>query len=198
MDPHVRNYRSLLETAPQLRSVIEALNSHGIQYGIYSGSYVYIATGERTPRDIDVLVADEDIPKVKGLFPACECIDKECAVFLYPYRDRSIEIVSRSVVQIGGAEYHFKLTDLAWQHTREIRSEEFSVRLCNPVDTIILKATLQRGKQEGKFDLSDIDALVRSEPIDTGYLEARLREYGLTERLLDALQRFQLLPAHAR
>lgn len=192
MDPSIQHYRSLLQAAPRLREVIETLNQHHIQYGIYSGSYVYIATGERVPRDIDVLVADHDIPKIKGLFPACECVDKECCLFLYPFRDHKIEIVSRSVVQVGGAEYHFKLTDLAWKHTREIRCDDLRVRLCNPVDTILLKATLQRGKTEGKFDFSDIEALLRSESIDRQYLRARVREFGFTDRLLQALRSYQL------
>lgn len=192
MDPHIRNYRFLLEQVPGLTSVIDTLNRNHIKYGIYSGSYVYIATANRVPSDIDVLVADEDIPKIKRIFSACECVDKECCLYLYPYKDRKIEIVSRSVVHIGGAEYNFKLTDLAWRHTREIEEGGFRVRLCNAVDTILLKAILQRGKRQGKFDFSDIEALLEEETIDEEYLEERVREFGSNERLGLILQKYQL------
>lgn len=195
MNPTIRNYRFLLKAVPGLSSVVEVLNKHHIKYGIYSGSYVYIATASRIPTDVDVLVADADIPKVKALFSDCECLEQECCLYLYPGRERKIEIVSRSVIHIGGAQYHFKLTELAWQHTREIQADGCRVRLCNPVDTILLKAILQRDIAEGKHDFSDIEALLQNEAIDHGYLEERIKEFGFNERLNLVLQKYHLREA---
>lgn len=192
MTTNTENYRFLLEAVPGLMSVVEILNKNHIKYGIYSGSYAYIVSANRVPTDVDVLVADEDIPKVRKLFSASRYIDEKYCLYLYPYEDKRIEIISRSVVKIGDAMYRFKLTELAWQHTREIAEENFRVRLCNPVDTILLKAVLQRGANQGKFDFSDIEAILAKEDIDIGYLAERVREVGMDHRLGVVLQKYHL------
>ncbi len=192
MSPNVQNFRRLLNEIGGLSSVVNQLNANHIRYGIYSGSYVYIATGCRLPSDVDILVADADIPKIKQLFASSERVEQSCCLYLYPDNKHQIEIVSRSVVHIGGAQYHFKLTDLAWQHTRAIGGGGCQARLCDSVDTILLKAVLQRSEQQGKHDFSDIEALVATGAIDHTYLRERVREFGFDDRLNKVLQRYHL------
>lgn len=48
------------------------------------------------------------------------------------------------------------------------------VRLCNPVDTILLKAIPQREAGEDKHDLEDIGDLIKKVRIDKTYLKKRL------------------------
>lgn len=177
--------------------MVETLNRRRIRYGIYFGSYMFIATGRRVLSDIDVLVADEDIPKIKKLFFSCERVERQRCLYLYPGTEKKIEIVSRSVIHIGGAQYRFKLTDLAWRHTREIQVYGCWVRLCNPVDTILFKAILQRNEAQGKYDFSDIEALLEGDAIDAQYLEQRIEESSFNECPGRVLWRYRLSTALA-
>lgn len=182
--------------SPLSSDLIKKLESGGIRYGLYAGAYVALITDNRVPTDFDFLVADEDFEKLKTLFPNSQLNGdekKSGGVFLYPSEDRKIEFMSKATVDIEGSHYKFKLTDLAWQNVSEMKINGINTKLCNPVDTILLKAMLQRGADKGKHDLEDIEALLKFVTIDKNYLSQRLVECGSDERLLGVLRRFNLI-----
>jgi hypothetical protein len=187
------NFTQLLQSIPQLSTVLEQLNSSHIRYGVYAGAYVSIITANRPAKDVDFLVSDEDFPKIKLSFG--DSSEKQIAEtsFLYPYGNKKIELMTMARYDFGDSHYSFRLTDLAWEHTSVLEGEDFQVRLCNPVETILLKAMLQRGAYENKHDLEDIADLIGVVDIDKNYLDKRLIEINADERLLKVLIKFQLI-----
>ena len=193
MNTPVDNFSHLLRTIPSLDKVINQLNSARIRYGIYAGAYVSIMTSNRPAKDVDILVADEDFSKVRALFGDSSESQHDETVFLYPYGNKKIELMTMGKYHFGNSHYSLQLTDLAWQHTSVLDNEGVEVRLCNPVETILLKAMLQRGSNEKKHDLEDIADLLEVAKIDRDYLIERLVEVEADERLIKVLRQFQLL-----
>jgi len=187
------NFSELIQSIPQLSTILERLNSSQIRYGVYAGAYVSIMTSNRLAKDVDFLVADEDFPKVKSLFTGSP--EKHIAEtnFLYPYGNKKIELMTMAKYSFVDSHYSFRLTDLAWQHTTLLEGEGFSVRLCHPVDTILLQAMLRRGPSEGKHDLEDIEDLLKFVKIDKKYLNKRLLEVYADDRLRKLLKKYRLL-----
>lgn len=183
----------LTRSVPFLGKVIAKLNHNNIRYGIYSGSFAAIASDYRHTNDIDIVVHDEDILTVKRLFPFARTKDIGCAVFLYIGENDEIEIVAQSDVQIGEHIYKFRLTELAWKHSRRLVVGDLEVSVLNPIDTILMKSVLQRGQEQNKFDLEDIEQIIQFAEINKKYLLARLQEINADSRVFTLLHKYNLV-----
>lgn len=187
------NFKKILVSNPKLQDILQALNNNHIKYGLYAGAYVSIITSNRTPTDVDILIADEDFEKLKKLFPNSLIKKMPDAIFLYPNKDQTIEFMANADIDIGTSHYKFRLTDLAWENTSILNENGCAVRLCNPVDTILLKAILQRGLSEDKHDLGDIDDLIKKVRINKFYLKKRLNQINSDNRIFNVLENFNLI-----
>lgn len=189
----VENFNKIIVKLPELTAVLVELNSTDIKYGLYAGSHVAILTSNRIPTDVDFLVADEDFAKLINLFPLAQVKNSGNAKFLYVGTNNDIEFMSFADVNIDGSHYNFRLSDLVWENSSLLSGDNFKVRILNEVDTILLKAMLQRGKELGKHDLEDIEAILRTKTINKEYLSQRLVEVRQDERLLSVLAKFKLV-----
>lgn len=187
------NLKKILANNSKLQDIIQALNNNHIKYGLYAGAYVSIITSNRTPTDVDILIADEDFEKLENLFPGSLIKKMPDARFFYPYKDQAIEFMTNANVNIKKSHYKFRLTDLAWRNASILKSGQYLVRLCNPVDTILLKAMLQRGRDEGKHDLEDISDLIKKIRIDKTYLKKRLDQVNSDDRIFSILKTMELV-----
>lgn len=187
------SFSRILAKSPRLHDVLQVLNNNHIKYGLYAGAYVSIVTSNRTPTDVDVLIADEDFNRLDGLFSESLVKNMPDARLFYPYKDEAIEMMSDQDIDIKKSHYQFRLTDLAWGNTSILNYTGGSVILCNPADTILLKAILQRGADENKHDLEDIEDLIKKIQVDKTYLTERLRQIGPDDRILGVLERFNLI-----
>lgn len=187
------NLASLVKSFPELRELVTTLNRNGVRYGLYSGSFVALASGYRKTQDLDIIIADRDSMKLKLLFPDIKLEAKDYCNFYYLGNEKQIEIISHSDITVAGHTYEFRLTKLAWGNTHKIFSDDFSLNLLNPVDTILIKSFLQRDESLGKHDLQDIAALLNSAEINKNYLLKRLQEINPNERVLNVLKQHNLL-----
>lgn len=187
------NVRYLLKKISYLKEVIQKLKANGIRYGMYSGSVVAITTSYRISSDVDLLVRDEDILKLRELFPFANTADIGLGKFLYIGANKEIEFSTMADIKVGKYVYPFRLTDLAWKNTLKLIVDHEEYNILNPVDTILLKAMLQRGKNQGKHDLEDIAQMVAAVDIDKNYLRRRLVEINADERIYMVLKRFKLM-----
>jgi hypothetical protein len=185
----VTNFQRILDRIRGLAEVLDAINDRGLHYGLFGGAYVSTMTGYRLSADADFLLADQDFPAFGDLFPTAKIEETGHSTFIYPDEGQKIEFMTRSAIRVAGSEYEFRLTGLAWEHTTRLTGLDWAVRLGNPVDTILLKAMLQRGPEEGKHDLEDVQALLRVVEVDCGYLEERLAEVNADERVRGFLDR---------
>ena len=187
------NFNKIIAKLPQLISILSKINSADIKYGLYAGSHVSILTSNRVPTDVDFLVADEDFIKLKKLFPFAKEKNYDDGKFLYIGEHDEIKCMSFGGLKIGNFRYFFRLSNLCWENTNLIEGDGFKVRVLNEVDTILSKAMLQRGKDLGKHDLEDIEAILQTQDIDKEYLKKRLLEVNPDERLIKVLKKFGLI-----
>jgi hypothetical protein len=142
---------------------------------------VAVLTNNRPPTDVDFLVHDDDIDELKKLFPSARNNESESGTLLYVDDSNLIEFMARANIHKGGAVCPFRLTDLACQHEDTYNARLGTIKIVNTVDTLLLKAILQRGKDQGKHDLEDIQSVLAQTELDQEYLEARLEETNTRE-----------------
>jgi hypothetical protein len=193
MNQVASNFNKIIDKIPFLLDVLSKINSTNIKYGLYAGSHVSILTSNRIPVDVDFLVADEDMMTLKNLFPFAETKDYGDGFLLYIGRNKEIEFVSFTNINISNSHYLYRLTKLCWDNSSILNGENFEVRILNPIDTILIKAMFQRGKDQGKNDLEDIKALIEKTKQDKNYLHKRLIEVKSDERLEAVLRQFNLI-----
>lgn len=60
-------------------------------------------------------------------------------------------------------------------------------------DNVIFKAILQRGENQGKHDIEDIEHMAANERIDLEYLEKRIHQYHAAKRVKPLLRSLGIL-----
>ena len=189
-DQIIKNINSLiLRTAP-LKGVLERLETADIRYGLYAGAHVAVLTNNRLPTDVDFLVHDDDIDELKKIFPSAQSNESKSATFVYVGDDNLIEFMGRANIRKENVIYPFRLTNLAVQHLVTFTDGLVAIKVVNPVDTLLLKAILQRDESQGKHDLEDMQAALAQVAIDEKYLKARLKETEAAELTADIWRRF--------
>jgi hypothetical protein len=172
----IENLQTLIHKNPALSYVLPKLNEATIRYGLYAGAHVAVLTGNRTPTDVDLLVHDEDLLSLRSLFPFAKTTDLGDGVFLYIGKNDLVEFMGSANVVKNGHIYPFRLSDEAVSRVITYQVDDFPVKLVDPVDSILLKSLLQRGADQGKHDVEDIQAMLEAVKIDTPYLRKRLEE----------------------
>ncbi len=195
-----RNAKKLLVKNPHLVNLFSTLNNNDIRYGLYAGSHVSLFTSNRVPTDIDIMVADEDLENVKNLFQIERIlggkeVTKEITtdgVSLYLYGNQ-VEFVANLSIIVNEKEYPIHLTKLVWSNVTSVKANGVVIKMLPPEDTVIIKAPLQRGRDYGKHDLEDIEALLKVVKIDKVYLNKRLAEVKADKRATEVLEKYDLL-----
>lgn len=178
---------------PYILSVFNQLNQAGIKYAMFLGSHAALIGGHRVPSDVDLIIADEDIGKVKGLFPFAVSEDWGNSICIYIGRNKDIELISNADVYVYDAKYTFRYTELAQENSSSINFDGIQIKTANPVDTILFKSMLRRGVNENKYDIEDIAAIMKSANLDPIYFEERFREIGGDENLRQILRQLNVV-----
>ncbi len=152
----------------ELSAVKEALDKAGVSWVVFAGAAAHCYGSKREITDIDILVKREDLGKAKSLF---KNVDKE-----------HFDVVAGSD--------QIRLDDEMVKRTRHRPLFGVTVPVIPAEDNIILKAILQRGEDQGKHDIDDVKSMIRNENIDLEYLNWRIHEWKVEERVKPLLQSF--------
>jgi hypothetical protein len=177
----------------QLRGELErvggVLAGQGVSWGVAAGAAVYLYTGNRLPTDLDILTRPEELPVVARLLGVGV---KRAAT---PWGESQkleqgeIEVVGRLEIRQGGESWPYFMDDDMVTHLRSMEIDGLPVPVLAPEDLVALKAALQRGPEQGKHDLEDIEALAGHVRMDAAYLRRRLSLMGAEERARPILDR---------
>ncbi len=170
----------------RIKTVLEGA---GIAWGVAAGAAVYLYTGNRPPTDLDILVRPEDLAEVGRLLGATPKIDKAPWGVVSKVNVDPVEIVGDLTVRMAGRSYRYWMDEEMVHYLRFTPFEGVEVPVLAPEDVIALKAVLQRGPEQGKHDLEDMEALAAGVAIDREYLWRRLRRMGAEERARPVLER---------
>jgi len=149
----------------KLLAVKEKLNRTGVPWAIFAGAAAYCYGSRREITDIDILVKREDSEKAKV---ALEDIDA-----------KGFDVI---------ASPRFFLDDEMIKRTNWKKIFGVMVPVTPVEDNIVLKAILQRGTDQGKHDIQDIELMIKNERIDLEYLWKRARRWRAKKKATTLIQ----------
>lgn len=152
----------------ELSAVKEALDKAGVSWVVFAGAAAQCYGSKREITDIDILVKRKDLGKAKSL----------------------LKNVGKEHFDVVAGSDQIRLDDEMVKRTRHRPLFGVTVPVIPVEDNIILKAILQRGEDQGKHDIDDVKSMIRNENIDLEYLNWRIREWKVEERVKPLLQSF--------
>lgn len=170
------------------------LRTHGITFALWSGMHASFIGQHRVSQDVDLWVADRDMKKVEGIFHEVPLFvgNNDRRIVRLGDQDE-IEIMSHMDIHTSDGVIPLRLTKAAQARIRMHQFGAWRLPCVDPADTILLKAILQRGKDQGKHDIEDIEAIKRNALIDSDYLRFRVHEASAGHRVHALLQSMQLI-----
>jgi len=164
----------------KLSQIAKKFEIAGIPWVVVSGAAVHLWTSRREITDVDILVPEEDVPKVGVLF------DTEGKSWKAP-RGTSFGVALRGFHIVGKVmvdeECRFVMDEEIVRRACPKKLFNIEVRVASVEDNIALKAMLQRGPDVGKRDKDDILLLKETHrDIDLQYLRRRLEVCNAVER----------------
>lgn len=180
-------FKQFVAENKSLIPVLRKLEQHGINYGMFSGSYVTLVTGYRETNDLDFLLSDNDYSKVTQLFPEHQVEQKESVLLLYLDKEKKLEFGCKGNFMVNNKKYPCKLTELAQSRIKKIDFGDVKLSLLDPVDTLLAKAILGRGSEVNKHDIRDAKQLLRTVTIEREYLLQRAEEMHVDARVFSTL-----------
>ncbi len=171
----------------------DLLDGAGIPWGVAAGAAVYIYAGNRSPMDLDILVRPEELQEVGRLLGVAPRSGQAAWGEVSKVLAEPVEVVGDMLVRLGGGSYPYRMDDEMVDHLRTGNFEGVQVPVLAPEDLVAMKAVLQRGPEQGKHDMEDIEALMAAVEIDRTYLRFRLRRMGAEERARPALEKLGLI-----
>ncbi len=198
-DPRQQN--RLLQSEANRRlalRVSKAVESRGAMVALFSGTYAGLVGGHRVSDDVDFWVPNKHVQAVCDSFPdkVFRGTDRTIITVDDPYGKLELmgDMVIHTQDEYGDrGAFPFHMSRAAQRRTITGSIDGWDVRYADPVDTILLKAILQRGHDQGKHDIRDISAIAAHAPIDQRYLRLRIRETQSMERVGSLLSDLRVL-----
>lgn len=187
-----------------IANYFKRLNDNNVRWAIFAGTSVSLLTGNRTPTDVDIIVHDDDFETIMNLTSKAECkLPLECDLptgdnktlhyrgneLWFSLDDTELEVMAQARKTVDGHVYDISFTDLAVANRMAVTVLETVVYIANPFDTVAIKAIMQRGPQQKKFDFEDTKALVAKHDFAPGYVANRAKQMNLDERAFDFLRK---------
>ena len=161
----------------KLSAVKDRLMKAGVFWVVFAGAAAYCYGSKRKITDIDVLVKGVDLERAKTVLERIEGID----------------VVADLEIKTNHGICRFFMDDEMIKRTRWKQFFGVTVPVIPVEDNIIFKAILQRGENRGKYDIQDIQHMIKNEKIDLEYLRKRIRKYHAEERIKLLLKRLGIL-----
>lgn len=184
----------MMETPPlaqMLRQVAARLDASGIFWSVFSGAAATCYGVQRPITDIDISLQSEDTARILALFP-----DGQPKPTKHPGEYAldfgQVEIWWGTLYLRGGGRlYAVPFDEQMRQRVTRQTILDIDVPVSAPEDIIVLKAILQRGPEQDKHDLEDIQAIARTlgNRLDLDYLKERASACGALARVEPCLQR---------
>jgi predicted nucleotidyltransferase len=177
--------KNFITRFPLLLSTAKKLNEAGVEWMIGGSGCLFLLGNKRLPEDIDIFlpndqhdIADElfEIDSYSHISPAGPVRNSN------PENNHSIQLTSHLEFNFG-KHYEFAITPSVIQNKIPFDSEGEQLFLLPPEDVLLIKGLLQRGPEEGKEDIEDINNFMEIYEIDRFYLSQRIKDLGAEQRV---------------
>ena len=161
----------------KLHIVVDRLVKVGVHWVVFAGAAAYCYGSERKVTDVDVLVEGEELEKVKAVLADVEDVD----------------VVADLKIKVAEETCLFFMDEEMVENIQRRKLFDVEVPVVPVEDNVIFKAILQRGENQGKHDIEDIEHMVANERIDLEYLEKRIQKYHAAKRVKPLLRSLGIL-----
>ena len=177
-----------------LRQTAARLDASGLFWSVFSGAAATCYGVQRPITDIDIALHSDETERILALFPEGQPKPTkhpgEYALDFGP-----VEIWWGTLFLLGGERlYAVPFDEQMRQRVTRQTILGIDVPVCAPEDIIVLKAILQRGPEQGKHDLEDIQAIAQTlgNRLDLDYLKERASACDALARVRVCLQQLGL------
>ncbi|MDP3800414.1 MAG: nucleotidyltransferase [bacterium] len=170
---------------PMLVSVAEKLNKASINWLIGGSGCLFLLGNKRIPDDVDIFLPNGEHDTVDQLFNIKSYTHTSKAGPVRnsnPEDNHSIQFTSHLEFNFD-KQYKFGITESIKQKKIQFEYSGVNLYLLPPEDVLLIKALLQRGPEEGKKDIEDINNFLKIYQIDNNYLNERIKELDAKERV---------------
>lgn len=197
-----------LETSWRLwdvaHSVGRVLTHHGLPFGVWSGTHAAVIGGHRQSQDVDMWMPDA------AIMPAYEALRTETdlpvtldshysdRIMIGVGEQREVELMAHMDVHTPDGVFPVRYTKAVQNLGARNYYPGWKLPFAPVEDTIILKAILARGQEQGKHDIEDIVQLRDGTVVDQSYLMRRIAETGCALRVLPLLIKLDVATYAAR
>ena len=192
---NIENLKKFIEKFPLFFGVAEKLNANSIDWMIGGSGCLFLLGNERLPDDVDVFLPDEQHDKADKIFGIelfTHTSKSENVRNSNPDGDHSIQLTSHLEFNFD-KHYYFGINDAVKQKRIKFQYEGLDLYLLPVEDVLLIKALLQRGLEENKFDIEDIEKFMKIYRIDPIYLNQRIKELDAESRVGDIFKRLGYL-----
>lgn len=165
-----------------LKGVQEICQKARIPCALFGGAAAHIHGANRIPTDIDILVGSGGIELLENhmkRYEPSEVTPNKIICGRIDLRMPPVRIGDRSLGQI------WDLDQIAVERSKPFSVDGIDINVISPEDVYVMKASLQRGTERGKFDVEDASAILdaNSSILDWKYIEERANLCHVTSRV---------------
>ena len=157
----------------KLSAVKDRLEEAGVEWVVFAGAAAHCYGSGREVTDIDILVRAVDLEKAKVALKGIGGFD----------------VVADLEIRTNQGICRFFMDNEMIERTRWMQLFGVMVPVVPVEDNIVFKAILQRGENQGKHDIDDIERMIKNEKVDSEYLKKRIRKYQAEKRVKPLLMR---------
>lgn len=170
--------------AGNLAVVQRLLDEQQITWGVCAGAAAHLYGNRRPIQDVDILVTSGQLlPIIKYLQSIQKAVQWDGTRIFW----RGIKLFDDLTVRLPAGRFPFTLDPAMAAHCRRQPLLGAPVMVLAPEDIVVHKLLLNRGSEQGKHDLADVQGILRRQQLDQAYLDARLRACGAHEHLAPLL-----------
>jgi hypothetical protein len=147
---------------------------------VFAGAAAHLYGTRRPIQDVDLVVLPGHLPTVVQLLQGSgKSVQFDGQRIIW----RGIKIFDDMAVRRDGVSFPLTLDAPMQARLRKMPLLGAPVMVVSPEDVVAHKLLLDRGSAHGKYDLADVEGVIRRQSLDTDYLRERI---GLmrAERLL--------------
>lgn len=179
------NLKQFISQFPLFEPTAQKLNDDSINWMIGGSGCLFLLGNERIPDDVDIFLPDDQHDKADDLFGIKSYTHTPSSGPVRnsnPQGDHSIQLTSHLEFNFD-KHYYFSITASVMEKRVKFSYQDLSIYLLPPEDVLLIKALLQRGPEEGKKDIEDINNFMKIYQIDMDYLGKRIMELNAGERV---------------
>jgi hypothetical protein len=171
--------------AGNLAVVQRLLDGQQVAWGVFAGAAAHLYGNRRPIQDVDLVVMPGQLSTVVQLLQSSgKSVQFDGQRIIW----RGIKVFDDMTVRREGNVFPLTLDVPMQAHLRKLPLLGAPVSVIAPEDVVAHKLLLDRGSSYGKYDLLDVEGVLRRQTLDVAYLRERIGLLRAEPQLLSRLR----------